>query len=214
MYSRHCTLNIQTNGNTGITNTFGIASCSSRSADANGEYIAANGGRMIVDFSHTTRATENIGQSTSADSNNRPQNTRRLPFFLSQLIGNPDFLLGPITVTVPGHGEFPVAELFVNFADVTPEHVGHFCGYWGRITHTGVDDGNCLYYNSGDNDAVSVLLDKKYFDETKKRVGTLTLNGAVETYMLVFGTLSVSERGKKIIKITDQNYFHLRVIYR
>lgn len=214
MNSRHCTLNIQTNGNAGITHTFGIAN-DSRSADSNGEFIVANARRLIVDFSPAaTRATASVGQRTGADTNNRPHNTRRLPYFLSELIGNTDFLIEPITVAVPGHGEFPVAELFVNFADVTPEHVGRFCAYWGKITHTGVDDGNCLYYNSGGNDAVSVLLGKRYFGETKKRFGTLNLNSAIETYMLAFGTLSVSEKGKKLIKITDQNHFYLRVMFR
>ena len=179
--------------------------------------------RIIVDFNYgfaTTRAsTQTAGGADTAGTQGDQQaggntgvntSTRRLRPLLSELIGNEDFLRETLTIEVPGQGNYPVAEFFVNFASVTDDHVGTYHGYWGLIPAIWVKE-NSLYFNSGGPDSMSVLLDAQFDEDFIQRYNIDDLNEIAGSQMLVFGQLKRSRNGKKIVQITDLNDFTLRL---
>lgn len=180
--------------------------------------------RIVVNFNYGPQTTTVDRQPTggvAADAIHENQNngnvrrnhsTRNMRSLLSELIGNDGFTSSEIMIEIPGRGEYAIADLFVNFASVTADHIGRYCGFWGRIVNADTDTrGSSLYFNSGNMEAVSVVLDEQFHVETANRYGTDNLNDFRGAYMLVFGELSVSRRGKKYIQITDQNSFTLRL---
>jgi hypothetical protein len=52
---------------------------------------------------------------------------------LRSLMESEEFRRDSNIIEVPEHGEFAVSDLFVNFSDVTDDHIGVFHGYWGYI---------------------------------------------------------------------------------
>jgi hypothetical protein len=137
--------------------------------------------------------------------------SRGLRSLLSELIGNEDFTRSAVTIEVPGWGDYAVADLFVNFDDITDYHIDHYHGFWGVIVNAN-PHGTALYFNSGDQNAVSVQLDQHFFNDTASRYGTTNLANFEGAYMLVFGQLSVSNSGKRLVKIADLNDFTLRQV--
>ena len=187
------------------------------------ERAAVENRRIVVNFDFGGQHTGTVIRPTggvAAIGTQEDQNTscaptrniasRSLRSLLSELIGNEDFTSSAVTIEIPGRGEYAVANLFVSFANATADHIGGFHGFWGRIVDADTQD-NTLYFNSGDQEAVSVLLDQQFHNETADRYGTENLNDFRGAYMLVFGELSLSRRGKKYVQITDQNYFTLRL---
>jgi hypothetical protein len=75
----------------------------------NGEQAANQ--RIVVDFS-----TDSTGTCIER--------------LLHSLIDSEEFRRSTNRIEIQGHGEFAVSDLFVNFADVTDEHIDSYHGYW------------------------------------------------------------------------------------
>jgi len=188
------------------------------------ERAAAENRRIVVNFDfggqHTgtvirpTGGVAAIGMQENLQTGGAtPRNTvsRGLRSLLSELIGNHDFTSSAVTIVVPGRGDYAVADLFVNFDDITDDHIGRYHGFWGVIVNAN-PHGTALYFNSGDQNAVSVQLDQHFFNDTASRYGTTNLTDFEGAYMLVFGQLSVSNSDKRLVKIADLNDFTLRQV--
>lgn len=193
-------------------------------ASSPAEQAAVENRRIVVNFDfggqHTgtlIRPTGGVAangmQENQQTSGARPRNTvsRSLRSLLSDLIGYHDFTSSVVTIEVPGWGDYAVADLFVNFDDITDCHIGRYHGFWGVIVNAN-PHGTALYFNSGDQNAVSVQLDQHFFNDTASRYGTINLTDFEGAYMLVFGQLSVSNSGKRLVKIADLNNFTLRQV--
>lgn len=137
--------------------------------------------RIVVNFDfggqHTgtvIRPTRGVAANGTQEDQNtsgattRNTVTRGLRSLLSDLIGNEDFTSSAVRIVVPGRRDYAVSDLFVNFVDITDDHIGCFQGFWGRIVNADTR-GDTLYFNSGDREAVSVLLDQQYYNETAIR---------------------------------------------
>jgi hypothetical protein len=142
----------------------------------------------------------------------RPVAHRNLRQILHSLITSEEFRTSRVRIDVPEKGEFVIADLFVNFSDVTEDHVERYHGFWGVIPVARAV-ANTLWFNSGGVDDMSVFLDARHKEAFYEMYGDpeVTVSGA---YMLVFGELKRTQTGKKIVEITDPGHFTLRVNQR
>lgn len=126
------------------------------------------------------------------------------------LIVNDDLLRSQKVIVVPDKGDFPAAELFVNFTDVTDAHVGSYHGYWGVLSNAS-SHGNALYFNSGRRNDMSAQLDVQFIQDFYDRYNITSPVELAGAEMLVFGELSLSRRNKKLVLVTDISHCALRI---
>lgn len=122
---------------------------------------------------------------------------RRLRPILRNLIYSEAFRQSEQTVELPDVGTYRVKDLFLNFSDVTDDHVGEFRGFWGDILDTKQGYLGPQWINTGFKDDVSVLIaqeDLKPFLAHHK-VTTAQLDGM---HFLVFGKLGKSAKNGKL----------------
>lgn len=191
-------------------------------ADTNHEAIAATGRRIIVDFNYGVAATGAAASPTDAGAETGMERERsangtgqrgymvsRLSTLLNLLREGEEFSRSTETITIPGIGDFVIADFFVNFANVTDEHIDRYHGYWGRISYARTRE-NSRWFNTGGPGTMSVLLDARYFDETDQRFGIEHLDDLAGSYLLVFGELRRAvSNGKLLVQISDPNHFTL-----
>lgn len=139
------------------------------------------------------------GRHTGQGGPSRAFSRRRLRPLLKLLIYSEAFRRSTQTIELPEVGVFDVASFFVNFSDVTDEHVGEFFGFWGDIQDIGQGANASRWINTGDRDNVSVVIDhgiSKAF-LSQHRATWEQLEGMS---FLVFGKLGRSKNDKLWIK--------------
>lgn len=184
------------------------------------------GQRIVVDFNQGTPATDTeaqpVGRPTEAD-NGRVYNgegttvretmSRRMSSLLRNLIVNEEFRRSTQIMEIVGLGEYPVADFFVNFGDISEGHIDCYHGYWGMVTDARIVDNGTLWFNSGGREDLSVLLDQRYIEGTFQRFRIEDEEDIAGAYILVFGEFKRAAGGnrKKFVHITDPFRFTLRL---
>lgn len=126
-----------------------------------------------------------------------------------ELIVNDDLLRSQKIIVIPGRGDFTAADLFVNFDDVSAEHIGQYHGYWGVISNANIQ-GNTLYFNFGRRNDMRALLDAQYIQNFNDRYNISSPLELAGAQMLFLGELSLSQRRKKYVLITDLSFCTVR----
>lgn len=135
------------------------------------------------------------------------------PGSLNSLLGNlmtsEEFRISTDVIEVPEHGEFVMADFFVNFADIADEHVGAFKGFWGVIPDVRVS-GNTMWMNVGGPGTPCVNLDEEHFQTVYQRFQVQEATELSGSHILVCGELKVSRtKNKKFILISNPDNFTL-----
>lgn len=136
----------------------------------------------------------------------RPSATmhRRLSTLLKNLINSEDFRESHQAIELAGHEPTLVKDFFVSFDIVGREHSGQFKGYWGLITDARYGLNGSLWLNSGDRSAVSCVISVEAVDGFLKKYKVKSLEEFSGAYMLMLGTKSTSQNGKKFIWAEDE----------
>jgi hypothetical protein len=85
---------------------------------------------------------EQRSRSAGLGGNHTAITHRRPSSILKDLISSPQFGASNQALGIAGLGVTTVADFFVPFEKIGREHVGHFHGYWGAISHVrrGISD--------------------------------------------------------------------------
>lgn len=182
------------------------------------------GQRIVLDFNFGTAeagqggqpagvpiATGNAGTHGDNGPAVRETITRRLGPLLRSLIELDEFRRSPQIIEVPEIGEFSVADFFVNFTDVTDDHIGSYHGFWGMVPDARRAANGTLWFNSGGREDMSALLDKSFIEETCQRFHVENEEDIAGAYILVLGELRLAKNGKKYVQIDDPYRFTLRL---
>ncbi len=147
--------------------------------------------RIVVDFNHSSASSGSLN------------------CLLRSLVEPGDFSSSSDLIEIPGHGEFVIADFFVNFNDVKNEHVGAYRGFWGIVPDVRIS-GNTMWLNAGGADCPCANLDKSHFQTVLDRFEVQEASGLSGSHILVFGELKVSKsKSKKFVLITDPDKFTL-----
>lgn len=145
--------------------------------------------RIVVDFNHDSTA---IGSLNS---------------LLRRLMESEEFKSSTDLIEIHGNGEFDVADFFVNFKEVTDEHIGSYRGYWGLIPDARIS-GNTMWLNAGGPDCPCANLDEEHFQTVYQRFDVQSAADMSGSHILVLGELKLSKsKNKKFVLISDPGNF-------
>ena len=117
------------------------------------------------------------------------------------------FAKSEILINAFGKNPYKAKNFFVNFNEITKEHVNKWRGYWGVISKS---DSEISWLNTSNENDVSIPVTNltEYIKNTFKIDSCDDLQGAM---ILVFGKLLVSksDNEKWYIKITYDNPSHI-----
>lgn len=118
---------------------------------------------------------------------------RRPSSLLRQLIEFPAFGYSDQVIEIFGNGITSARDLFVPLSAVTASLEGQFQGFWGTLSNA-KQEGQTIWFNSAW--AVSFCLDSKFLSDFYRRYAIRNRRDLADAYILVFGTLRVSQQGK------------------
>ena len=186
--------------------------------------LLTTGQRIVLDFNFGTAeagegaqpagvpiATGNAGTQGDNGPAVRGTMTRRLGPLLRSLIESDEFRRSPQVIEVPVIGEFTVADFFVNFVDVTNDHIGSYHGFWGMVPDARKDTQGNLWLNSGGRENMSARLGLGDIEATYRRFNIQDEEDIAGAYVLVLGDLRVGPSRKRYVKITEASRFTLRL---
>jgi len=187
--------------------------------------ILTTGHRIVVDFNFGTPEGMQgeqrgvvpvaVGNGVTWGTRGQAVNetmTRRLGPLLRSLMESEEFRRSTQSLEIPDRGEFIVSNFFVNFGDVTENHIGSYHAYWGMVPDASISRRNgALWFNSGGWEDLSVLLDQSHIEATFQRFHIEDMEEISGAYILVFGDLRVSANGMKYVEISDPARFTLRL---
>ncbi len=182
--------------------------------------VTQNGREACFGARHEDGCTMATGEYDETQENNEPVNQRivvdfnhdstangSLSCLLRSLIDLGEFSSSTDLIEIPGQGEFVIADFFVNFKDVTDEHIGTYRGYWGIVPDVRVS-GNTMWLNAGGLNTPCANLDEEHFQTVYQRFNIQTAAEMSSSHVLVFGELKVSKsKNKKFVLITDPDNF-------
>ena len=138
---------------------------------------------------------------------------RRPSSLLRQLIESPAFGNSGQPIEIFGNRMTSARDLFVPLTAVTPSLEGQFRGFWGSLLNAKLE-GQTIWFNSGDWDAFSFCLDSRFLSDLNRRYAIENVRGLADAYILVFGTLRVSQLGKPFCVIEDLDEMALTLTWR
>ncbi|MEB0137650.1 MULTISPECIES: hypothetical protein [unclassified Undibacterium] len=143
----------------------------------------------------------------------RPDATmhRRLSTILRNLVVSEQFRTSQQILEISGVGEFSVADFFVPFASIMSEHDGKYRGYWGMISDARMGQNGSLWLNSGGKGDVSLVIGEALVNQAYERFNLGDEEDIAGAYALVFGTLRMSQNGKKYVEVENLGFFTLRL---
>ncbi|MCP5141435.1 MAG: hypothetical protein H6980_03640 [Gammaproteobacteria bacterium] len=136
---------------------------------------------------------------------------RRLSTLLRNLVEVPNFSQSDQLLEIEGRDEIAVRDFFVSLDAVSGEHVGMYRGFWGMLSDARFAADGTLWLNSGGRDDVSFCVDEDHVDAIYDRYGIEDEEDIAGAYVLVFGTLRVSQNGKLYCLVTNPGYMSLRL---
>lgn len=127
---------------------------------------------------------------------------RRLSSLLRNLRLSEQFRASHQILEIDGHGEVTVRDFFLKFEDVRTAHATQYRGFWGMIADARLSEGD-LWLNSGGRDNVSFCVAAERKEQLFERYGIEDLEQLAGAYALIFGTMHVSQNGKKYVVVED-----------
>lgn len=186
--------------------------------------VLTTGQRIVVDFNHGTPTGTVVEQPLGrplvagavrcridGGATTREIISRRMSSLLRSLIESDDFRTSQQIIEITGQGEHSIADLFVSFSDITDAHVGTYHGYWGMIPDARIGMNGTLWFNSGGREDISILLAQAHLGAAYQRFHIDDEEDIAGSYILVFGELNLSTRGKKYVQVTESSRFVLRL---
>ncbi len=156
-------------------------------------------GKPVSSSGTTSRHTKAPTQTRNA--------SRGLRSLLRMLMKTDTFAKSEILINAFGKNPYKAKNFFVNFNEITKEHVNKWRGYWGVISKS---DSEISWLNTSNENDVSIPVTNltEYIKNTFKIDSCDDLQGAM---ILVFGKLLVSksDNEKWYIKITYDNPSHI-----
>lgn len=136
---------------------------------------------------------------------------RRLSTLLRTLLEVPQFSQSNQILEIVGRDEITVRDFFIPLADVSEEHIGQYRGFWGMLSDARVAQNGTLWLNSGGRDDISFCLDLEQVEGIYERYGIEDEEDIAGAYILVFGTLQLSQNGKLYCPIANSGFMSLRL---
>lgn len=139
----------------------------------------------------------------------RDRTHRRLRPLLRSLVLLPDFRTSTDIIEIPDHGESEVRRLFVNFADLTVAHVGHFHGCWGRIHSVGANGGTVWLNTAAGRLTPGIRLDEDGLPDLLATFRLVHRDNLWGQHMLMLGVVVRSQQNKLYLSLEDFGLFAL-----
>lgn len=130
---------------------------------------------------------------------------------LKRLIVTVSFRESIQTIVLPKHGEHIVRDFFQNYTEITKQQINLYGGYWGLVDDARIDSQGTLWFNSGRRENVSVAFDTIKLPSLYEDYGYIDLEDLLGSYLLVIGTLKVTQFNKKYITIDKTHHYALRL---
>lgn len=105
-------------------------------------------------------------------------------------------------LTTPSH-------FFLNFDKVELDQSKKLHGYWGMLTDARLSNEGALWLNSGGRVDISCVIKSEIVDEFFEYYNLEDEEDLAGAYVVVVGTLQVSQAGKKYIKLSDIDHIEL-----
>ena len=139
------------------------------------------------------------------------QRTHRRPSsLLRQLIELPAFGISDQAIEIFGNRTTSARDLFVPLSAVTASLEGQFRGFRGSLLNAKQED-QTIWFNSGGWYAVNFCLDSQFLSAFNLRYAIGNWDALTGAYILVFGTLRVSQQGKFFCVIEDLDRMALKL---
>lgn len=179
--------------------------------------------RLVVDFEYgapehgerSTQATEaesvlvqNEAVAGSGFSQPLVQHMR-LRSLLRMLTSPTPCQTSPPWVDVAGFGTFAVADFFVPFEAATPMHNYQWHGFFGQLISAHFVGPNTLWLNSGGYASPGICIPVQFVAELFSRFGISNNRELAGARVLVFGTMQISQTGKRFVALEDLNHITL-----
>jgi len=172
---------------------------------------------LVVDFAygapvhgdHTTQVpdAENVrtqDQAAAGSGFNRTQvQHMRLRPLLRMLTSPITCQTSPQWVDVSGLGTFAVADFFVPFEAVTPMNYYQWHGFFGQLVSAHFVGTNTLWLNSGGYASLGICIPVQFVDKLFSRFGIFDKRQLTGARVLVFGTMKISQLGKRFVELED-----------
>lgn len=107
-----------------------------------------------------------------------------------------------VVLTTPSH-------FFLSFDKVELDHSEKLHGYWGMLTDARLSSEGALWLNSGGRGDISCVIQAEMVDKFFERYRLEDEEDLAGAYVVVVGTLKVSQVGKKYIKLSDIDHIDL-----
>jgi hypothetical protein len=128
---------------------------------------------------------------------------------LRNLLENPEFADADRLIEVPGIAPIPVREFFVHFDRFNGAHLDSVHGVWGPVASVNRRLADGLYLNTGDRQALSILIPNAILDEVLERAGAALYPLLKDAQVLVVGTPWRAISGKMLC--TPQTANHIAI---
>lgn len=182
------------------------------------------GQRIIVDFNYGAVAAPDAPQNEEHENPEargrylgqgpRPNADmhRRLSTLLRNLVHTDQFRGSDQTLVIEGQGEFVVRDFFIRLSDVTGAHQRQFKGFWGMVPTAAIRDG-ALWLNSGGPLDMSFCIPESQRAAFAQRFHILDeIEDPSGALILAFGTMHVSQGGKKYVRLEDINQYYIDLV--
>lgn len=141
------------------------------------------------------------GRFTGPEERGPSKMNRRLRPLLKALISSEQFRHSSAMIELPRHTSLPANQFFVHFNDISEEHEGGFHGYWGLVFDTGMSQNRTFWLNTGEYDALSVMLPAELYADFKRRAGFRFDHELEGMHVLVLGHLRRARSEKLYIEV-------------
>lgn len=135
---------------------------------------------------------------------------RRLSTLLRMLVTAPNFRYSEQMIALANQPELRARDFFVHLGDVTPQYAGQLRGFWGQLTDARPGSGGTLWLNSGGRGDMSFCLPPEHIHTVMARYRLGEEEDFAGSYILVLGTLQISQYSKMFCVIDDPAIMSLR----
>jgi hypothetical protein len=163
-------------------------------------YGAASAGNWIdPQEGHQDFNNQSLGATGSGGQTDRVQHVRLRPLLRLLMSGAPLHATRKV-VDVQGIGRFPVADLFVPFANIAAMRGKDLCGVFGKVATADFDPcGQTLWLNCAGWAEPSICIDWKHIPELFSRFGIKDIKELAGADVLAFGSVRASRNGKHYV---------------
>jgi len=121
---------------------------------------------------------------------------RRLRPLLRLLVETPNFRYSDAIIALDDQPEMAVRDFFVHFDDADDRSNNFFRGFWGQLTDAGEGMQGALWLNSGGRADMSIGLPAEFRNDVMERFNIANKEELAGSYILVLGTMRISQNGK------------------